>query len=169
MADAWKLRGSSKAPRWTGIVAGMSQTMNTTVKRRLPEYPKRITNDWDHQPDFPVKREDKAGAFRLVCLPAGQNRWFWIWTTRGTKEHDIVPVNAQVLAFPSIYTPRTQPGSPPGFGGSGASSGSTVFAAYIEDHPGTTPRRFVGAWVEEVNVWFAPVMQAGVVRSARKA
>lgn len=165
----WKQIGKPKAPKWTGIAGEMERTMNTTVKQRLSEYPKKVTGDWDHQPDFPVKRQDKAGAYRLVCVPAGKNMWYWIWTTQGTKEHDIAPVNASVLAFPSVYAPRTQPGKPPSYGGPGKSSGSTVFAAYIEDHPGTTPRRLVGAWVDEARVWFIPAMQDSVRRGARKA
>ena len=164
----WKQIGRSKAPKWTGIATAMQHTMNTTVKRRLNEYPKKVTGDWDHEPDFPVKREDKGGAYRLVCVPAGPNMWYWIWTTQGTREHDIEPVNASMLAFPSMYTPHTRPGRPPAYGGPGKSSGSTIFTMHV-DHPGTTPRRLVGAWVDEAKAWFIPAMRDSVKRGVRKA
>lgn len=76
----------------------------------------------------------------------------------GTKKHDIWAgwytgkSDKKVLAFPSIYSPKTKPGSLEI--GEGSSGGSTVFSPYVE-HPGTKARDFVG----QIKNKMAPVLE----------
>lgn len=61
------------------------------------------------------------------------------YVNEGTRAHEIWAKKAPVLAFPSIFTPKSQPGRQAS--GSGGSGGETVFTPYVH-HPGTKARRF---------------------------
>jgi hypothetical protein len=104
--------------------------------------------------------------FVLYVYPTGENKKYWIWTSRGTKPHPITPVNAAVLAFSQTYTPKTAPRGP-SYGGSGESSGPMVFAMYV-DHPGTAPRHFEEAWARWAKKPFRREMENAMRRGARK-
>lgn len=166
----FKRVGRKKHPNWSGIVDEIEKEFDTTVAKRLPEYPKKVTANWEHKPDFPTKKRKSKQAIRMECAPAGPNEKFWIWTTAGTPRHPITPKKATVLAFPSVYVPKTKRAGPVGsFGGPGRSSGPTVFAKEVKDHPGTDPRRFVGPWARLAMVWFRLAMQGAVARGASRA
>jgi hypothetical protein len=169
--------GRTKAPNWTGIVKEIDKSFDTVVKRRLPEYPKLVTDNWQHQPDFPTKKSKGRDSIRMSCIPSGPNKDIWKWVSGGTGIHGpkgrpyrIPKSGTKLLAFPSVYTPKTKPGGPVrGFGGPGRSSGPTIFAMYVKEHPGIKGRRFVDPWARLARVWFTLEMKDAVKRGARRA
>jgi len=163
-----RFRGRKKAPNWSGIAKEVERALDTKVKPRLLEYPKKITANWEHKPDFQARKRITRDAIAVDVWPTGPNKDYWIWTSRGTKPHPIKPKRAKVLAFPSIYVPKTKPRGP-SYGGPGKSSGPTVFAMYVKKHPGTKPRHFEEAWARWGKTWFRKEMENAIRRGARRA
>lgn len=164
----WReIRGRKKHPNWSGIVKEVERTLDNVVKPRLLEYPKKIVADWDHQPEFKARKRVTKDSISVYAYPSGPYKDIWYWVSRGTKPHPIEPVNAPALAFPSIYTPHTQPRGP-SYGGPGKSSDATVFALHV-DHPGTKARKFEEAWGRWGKTWFRREMENAIKRGARKA
>ena len=168
MQVLWReVRGRKAHPNWTGIVKEVERTLDSVVKPRLMEYPKKIVADWEHKPKFKARKYVTKDAIRVHVYPAGPNRKIWQWVSRGTRPHEIKPKNAPMLAFPSNYTPRTTPRGP-SYGGPGKSSGSTIFAMHV-DHPGTKARKFEEAWGRWAKKWYRREMENAMRRGARKA
>jgi hypothetical protein len=170
--------GRSKAPNWSQIPRNVKRAMKGPVRRRLPEYPRDITGDWDHNPDFSADYKQGSNQVSVQSEPKGPNRQIWIWMVEGTglhgpkhKAYPIYPKRAKVLAFPSVYTPRTTPAG--GVKGPGKSSGPTIFAAKVDrpgvTHPGMEKRPLVTLWVKSVVEWFVPMMREVIMKSARGA
>lgn len=162
-----RVRGRRKHPNWSGIAKEVEKTLDAKVKPRLLDYPRRIVASWEHKPEFRAMKRVTRGDIRVYIYPTGPNKKYWIWTSRGTKPHVIEPKNAPVLAFPSIYTPKTTVRGP-GYKGPGTSSGPTVFAMHVE-HPGTKPRHFEEAWGRWAKTWFRREMENAIRRGARRA
>lgn len=87
------------------------------------------------------------------------------YVNEGTRAHRIEPKNATVLAFPSLFRPKSEPGkqtSSTGFIG-----GPTVFSRGV-DHPGTKARRFDKVIMKRFNPKFKKRMEQAM-KSAGKA
>ena len=162
-----RFRGRRKHPNWTGIVKEAERTLDRVVKPRLLDYAERVVANWEHKPRFKARKVVTRKAIAVDVWPTGPNKKYWVWTSRGTKPHVIKPKRAKVLAFPSVYVPKTTPRGP-SYGGPGTSSGPTIFAAHV-DHPGTKPRRFEEAWARWGKTWFRREMENAMRRGARRA
>ena len=162
-----RVRGRRTHPNWTGIAKEVERTLEARVKPRLLDYPRRIVASWEHKPDFKAMKKVTRGAAKVYVYPAGENKKYWIWVSRGTKPHVIRPKRAKVLAFPSVYQPKTTARGP-GYKGPGKSSGPTIFAKEVH-HPGTKARHFEEAWARWAKTWFRREMENAMRRGARRA
>jgi len=163
-----QVRGRKKHPNWSGIVAEVEATLESEVKPRLLKYPRKVVANWDHKPVFKSRKTVTRDYVAIDVFPAGPNKKFWVWTSRGTKKHIIRPKKADgVLAFPSAYASKTSPRGP-SYGGSGKSSGPTIFSRGVM-HPGTKPRHFEEAWKRYTLKWFRKTVENAMRRGARRA
>lgn len=161
-----RVRGRAKHPNWTGIAKEAERTLDVVVKPRLVKWGERTVANWKHKPGFAARKYVTRQAIRVCVYPTGENKKYWIWTSRGTKPHPIEPKKKPILAFPSIYIPKTSIG--PTYGGPGTSKGPTIFAMHV-DHPGTWPRHFEEAWAIWARDWFRREMENAMRRGARRA
>lgn len=111
------------------------------VGRKVKKDFEATTKTWERKPEFEMLISLVGGPTVLV----GTDDEIYRYVNEGTKPHPIFAgvytgkSDKKVLAFPSIFRPKTTPnviGSGPGFKG-----GDTVFRPYV-DHPGTKPRNF---------------------------
>ena len=162
-----QIRARAKHPNWSGIAKELEKTLDAEVKPRLLEYGERVVANWEHKPQFKARKRITRGGISVYVYPAGENKKYWIWTSRGTRPHPIEPKKASVLAFPSVYTPKTKPRGP-SYGGPGTSSGPMIYARHV-DHPGTKPRHFEEAWARWTKTWFRREMENAIRRGVRRA
>jgi hypothetical protein len=120
-------------------------TIDKKVKKRAIEYCEKVVSNWEHKPKFIGSTYIDSDKISLYVEPVGENAKYWIWTSRGTKPHQISAgtvikkKRSSLLAFRKNYNPKTRPG--PTYGGPGKGSGPIVFARVV-NHPGTRPRKF---------------------------
>lgn len=167
-----RVRGRAKHPNWSGIATETMAALQKEVKPLLLGYAEKVVENWEHKPHFAAELKVTRQAVSVYVFPKGPNRDYWIWTSRGTKPHKIKPKGkarggSDVLAFPSLYTPKTSPRGP-SYGGPGKSSGDTVFAKEV-DHPGTRARRFEEAWARWSKKPVQRALANAMRRGARKA
>lgn len=170
-----RVRGRAKHPNWTGIAKEAERTLDAVVKPRLLKYPAKIVANWEHKPDFKARKKVTRQAISVYVFPAGPNKDIWVWVSRGTglygpkkSKYPIEPKKkGGVLAFPSVYTPKTKPRGP-SYGGPGKSSGPTIFAKSVM-HPGIKGRHFEEAWARWAKTWFRREMENAMRRGARRA
>ena len=99
---------------------------------------------WEHKPAFVVKTHATA-QIPSPSLEVYTTDEIYGYVDKGTKPHDIFAgaytgkSNKKTLAFPSMFSPKTKPGSLKS--SAGRSGGSTVHTPYVH-HPGTEPRNF---------------------------
>ena len=99
----------------------------------------------------------------------GEQGQIWRWTDEGTKPHIIRPKPTNklgVLIFPSMFKPKTKPGSLRA--GAGFSGGPPRIAREVH-HPGTTPRRFSAEIAKRRGKAFAIIMQKAMDKVAEVA
>jgi len=161
------IRARGKHPAWVEIAKEIERTLDTRVKPRMLEYPRKVVASWEHKPDFKARKRVTRTGISLYVYPTGENAKYWQWTSRGTKPHIIEPKRAAALRFPSLYQPKTTPRGP-GYKGSGKSSGPIVFALKVH-HPGTKARKFEEAWARYNKKWFRKEMENAIRRGARRA
>jgi len=94
------------------------------------------TATWEHQVKF--EKLIQVGPKSVEILVDTDDEIYG-YVNEGTKPHDILPKNASVLAFPSIFRPKSQPGRQTS--GAGYKGGPTIFSMGVH-HPGTQARRF---------------------------
>ena len=162
-----QVRGRKEHPNWQGIVKEVEKTIDAVVKPRVLNYATRVVANWAHKPAFKARKSVSRGGIIVYVYPSGENAKYWIWTSRGTKPHKIRPRRAKVLAFPSVYIPKTTPRGP-SYGGPGTSSGPTRFAQEV-DHPGTKARHFEEAWARWARTWYKREIDNAMRRGARRA
>lgn len=151
--------------------------MQDEVKSSLERFRKpavaefeKVTDNWKRKPKFVagVFITPSGDEISLFVEPAGENAKYWEWTSRGTRPHIITARNAPALYFRRNYTPKTQPGNPPTYGGSGRSSGAFVRTLQVQ-HPGTTPRLFEEAIGGRIANDFRREVENAIRRGLRKA
>ena len=163
-----QVRGRKKHPNWSGIVAEVAATLESEVKPRLLVYPRKVVANWEHKPEFKSRKTITQDYVAVDVFPAGPNKKYWIWTSRGTKPHIIKPKRkGYPLRFPTGYAPKTSPRGP-SYGGPGTSSGPEVTAMVVH-HPGTKPRHFEEAWKRYALKWFRKTVENAMRRGARRA
>ena len=169
------VRGRKKHPNWTGIAKEIERTLDSVVKPRLLDYPRRIVASWSNKPDFKARKRVTRDAISVYVYPAGPHKDIWQWVSRGTglygpkkRKYPIRPKKkGGVLAFPESYTPKTTVRGP-GYKGSGKSSGPTIFAKEVM-HPGIKGRHFEEAWGRWAKTWYRREMENAMRRGARRA
>ena len=131
-------RLKDKAMRQTLLNA--MRTFGTVVKK---DY-QGTTKTWKRKPKFEALVSlTGPGPVLLV----GTDDEIYRYVDEGTRPHEIWAgaytgkSDKKTLAFPSMFTPKTKPGSLKS--GPGSSGGETVFTPMVY-HPGTKPRNFSG-------------------------
>lgn len=162
-----QIRSRRAHVNWTSIADEMLKTIEDKSKPELIELHEAWVENWsaDSKPEFKARKVLDREGLKIHVFPAGKNKIKWVWMTEGTKPHRIEPVNAKVLAFPSLYLPKTSPGGV--FGGPGTSSGDTIFSMGV-DHPGTEPREAEKHIKKEFQPTFSRDMENASRRGARK-
>lgn len=97
---------------------------------------------WKHKVQFKARFQIRGNDAILYVFPAGKNKKYWIWTSRGTKPHPIDAKNAPFLVFPygsAAPKPKTSP--PRGSGRTFGGPGGWARVKHV-DHPGTKARLF---------------------------
>lgn len=126
-------------PRFADLDAAMAKAMRDFEKIAVEAH-EETTQNWEHDVEFKSRRErwNEPGNDQAVVRVWTEDD-VWHYVDRGTKPHEIRPRKAKVLAFPSVFTPKTQPRSLKS--GSGSVAGPTVFSKGVR-HPGTKARNF---------------------------
>jgi len=108
---------------------------------------KKLTANWGHDPKFEKKViKTTSGKIKVEVWVKGdqKTRDIFGWVNKGTGEkaggeaYVIPKEKGKILAFSSLYTPKTTPKS---HGGPGKSSGPIRFATKVR-HTGIEPRNF---------------------------
>jgi hypothetical protein len=128
------------------ILARMREASERAAALAEKEFAKTYVT-WEHKPKF-VKEFFQARGFGGVALSwrVYTEDKIYVWVSKGTglygPRHSTykIPKGPGFLAFPSMFKPKTTPGSL--FSGSGFSGGPTVFVSGQIDHPGIEPREF---------------------------
>lgn len=132
-------------------IKGVAKRLNNRVDQTYDN----ITQTWENKPVFNKKigasvlRGGLFGKGALYASVTTDSDIYW-FVTKGTKPHPIEPKPTNptgMLVFGSTYkaktTPRVLKSS------SGGSSGPSVFARRIEEHPGSEARNFEDEIVKE--------------------
>lgn len=174
-----KFAERARHPNWQGIAREMMAAMQSEVKPLMLGYGERVVANWKNKPHFSAEIKITREAASLSVEPKGPNRELWIWVSRGTglygpkkQRYWIRPKGrrrggADILAFPSLYLPKTSPRGP-SYGGPGKSSGPTRFSRGHK-HPGIKPRNFEAAWARWGRGPVRRILENAARRGARKA
>ena len=139
-------------------VRALGAGMDSIVKPHfIAESEKRVAN-WNHKPEIKARKFIKADSLSINVYPAGPNKKYWLWTSKGTKRHDIPSAGPGFLAFQLGYQPKTAK-SGGGYGGPGIATGPWRSGVMQIDHPGTTPREFEKYILAENKQWFSRTME----------
>lgn len=153
--------------------AEFRRVLRNAMRRAARELRKdfeKTTATWKHKPVF----KEHTHLTERVPSPAisvDTDDEVYRYVTKGTRPHPIWAgiytgkSDKKVLAFPSTFSPKTQPGVIGS--GPGASGGPTVFRPYVQ-HPGTEAREFDVVIKEKWEKKFRDLMHKAM-REARKA
>jgi len=124
---------------WRSIVNRMNES-GQDIAKSYGEF----TDTWEEKPQYSVtfNKMRNVGTIEGLVRPVADDGLLQImaWTIYGTKGHPITPKGeGYPLRFPSVFTPKTQPGVIQSVAG-GKDWNSPITTTYYVDHPGTTPR-----------------------------
>lgn len=119
------------------------------------------TATWDHEVKF--EKLIQVGPKSVEILVDTDDE-IYRYVNEGTKAHDILPKNANVLAFPSAFRPKSQPGRQTS--GAGFKGGPTRFSMGVH-HPGTKARRFDKVIMKRFNPKFKRRMELAMSDAAQ--
>ena len=125
------------------------------------------TKTWKHKPQFEVVRSLRQAAGPILFVFTQDEIYGYV--DKGTRAHDIWAgyytgkSDKKTLVFPSMFTPKTKPGSLKS--GPGSSGGDTVFTPYVR-HPGNKPRGFTKLIAKQDMPKYRRTMEAAM-RKAR--
>lgn len=152
---------------WRAIEGELVESMRQVGKIVESDF-QDTTASWEHKPEFRTDETIQRGyirefvytesdIYRYVSGGTGSKR-------EGGSSYPIRAVNAKVLAYPSIFTPKTEPN----WAGSqaGGKAGPMVFAVEVE-HPGIEPRNFPQAIKEKREKWIQRIMYEAMQRAAK--
>jgi len=119
-----------------------------TRTRVVPEVTDQLDlwqKDWEHQTDWSVRVQARGDQIVTYINAKGPNKMYWLWTSRGTKRHDIPVGEKGFLAFPwdgvrGNYNPN--PKTLPQGESYGSGPVEWVYTQKPIDHPGTKARLF---------------------------
>lgn len=164
------------------------ESLRRVIKDAVKDYGKEITDlleeptkAWmpEHRPDFMVSEPSQNGDDMVavagvdpkgsgwqadVPFHRGENEppgsVVYKWISRGTKRHDIYPVDATFLRYWHKYIPSTSPGD--WKSGPARNTYSQRIKSSHADHPGIEPRRFEERAAEEKGPGFAAAIQSAI-------
>lgn len=119
------------------------------------------TATWKHQVKF--EKLIQVGPKSVEILVDTDDE-IYRYVNEGTKAHDILPKNASVLAFPSAFRAKSQPGRQTS--GAGFSGGPTRFSMGVH-HPGTKARCFDKVIMKRFNPKFKKRMEQAMTNAAK--
>jgi len=131
---------------------------------------RRVAN-WEHQPDFKVRKSSTADMLMARIYPAGPNKDIYIFVSGGTRAHLIpkVPKTNGTLAFmwggKGSYRAKTGTGG--FYGGPGTVAGGKMTFRKQVKHPGNKARNFEKFVVREETPWFSRTMKNAWQRAIR--
>jgi len=96
------------------------------------------TKTWEHKPEFKETVSAGKGAGGIIAEVSTTDE-IYSYVDQGTRPHIIRAKNAKVLAFASIFSPKTKPRV---LSSTGGSRGSTDTYRQEVHHPGTEAREF---------------------------
>jgi hypothetical protein len=131
------------------------------------------TETWEHKPTWETQITVRGGpALYMALTGEGEGNRIFQYVDKGTRPHEIwagwwTGKSAKKwLAFPSNFTPKTQPGV---IGSSaGASGGETLYRTHVS-HPGTEARRFTDVLQERWEPLFRQHMEDAMREGASKS
>ena len=135
----------------------------------------RVTSTWSDPPEFTVHVElGKTARKGLQCTVTTEDKR-WLWLDKGTglwgPKHAKYPIPKVVgpgqkrLAFPSVFTPKSQPNSLRA--GAGSSGGDTIVRIQVM-HPGVEPRNFTKTIHKRYHSDFKKAVANAIAKWARK-
>ena len=108
---SFKVRMPEKGFLLDLFTAQVQSALRNDVKPELREMFYRTTSTWHTKVFFRgTIRTEKGKYIRLLVMPYGSGSALYNMLARGTRPHEIVPVNAPALKFRPGYTPATSPG-----------------------------------------------------------
>lgn len=131
-----------------------------------------VTSNWSDRPKFEVHvKLGSSPEQGIICwVTSDDERYNWI--DRGTGKwgprHSAYPIRAKpgrLLAFPSVFTPKTRPNSLQA--GPGSIGGPMVYRQTVM-HPGIEPRNFTRQIIKEHHAEFARAVSASIAKWRRK-
>ena len=167
-----KMQAIKAKPKHPGfIMPAMSKGM-AEGGEILKKAAEGVTSNWSDPPKFEVHvklgSSPKQG---IICWVTTEDERY-NWLDRGTglwgPKHREYPISAKpghVLAFPSVFEPKTRPNSLRA--GAGSSGGPTVFRQTVM-HPGIEPRNFTKQICKEYHAEFSRAVSASIAKWARK-
>jgi hypothetical protein len=151
-----------------------AQAMQNALMAALKEVGKVIKKDfedttkyWKHKPKFEILA-DLSGPGPFVYVATDDEIYRYV--NEGTKPHEIWAgaytgkSNKRALAFPSVFTPKTKPGSLTS--GRGRRGRVDTFVPMVH-HPGTEAREFDKLIEEKRAKWYKRQME-DAMRKARR-
>jgi len=136
----------------------LADAMRAEVAPHYTKEFKKVIANWEHKPEFKTRFfTHNPDIIKVDIRPVGVNKKYWIWTSRGTKRHDIPVGDKGYLAFQLGYKPKTKYRGQ--YGGPGKATGEWVRTTKTIDHPGTKARESEEVIAEEELPWFRRTME----------
>jgi len=143
---------------------------------------RKTTKGWKTRVDWFASMKEQGSA-TIVDITTDSDIYRYV--DEGTKPHDIAPKKAKSLAFPSIFVPKTRPGSLEVGPGRDVSwevkisrfrerrtgrfaAGKMIFRAHVH-HPGTKARDFTGQIRKKMEPVLVKDMQKAMDEGARRS
>lgn len=143
----------------------LAATMEESVKPHyIKEFEKRVSN-WRGKPGFAARKVITTDYIALDVYPTGLYANRWIWTSRGTKRHEIAVRYAPLLVFRLGYNAKTQPIDQYNVG-NGKATGAQRTALRVM-HPGTKARRFEESINKKEQNWYKKTIENAFRRGIR--
>ena len=156
-----------KDPDWKAVERELVTSMRQVAKIIDSDFQDTIAS-WNTQPEFKTEETVKPVVIREFVYTENE---IYGWVSGGTgsfreggSEYPIVAKNADTLAYPSLFSPKTSPGWVGSQGG--GKSGPMVFPKAVM-HPGIEPRNFPLAIKEKREKWILRIMQEAMKRAAK--
>jgi len=135
------------------------------VGKLFLKYHEQATRTWEGGVDFDVKVSRVSVGSTEIRVGVTTKDKRYLFVDQGTRRHWVEPRNASVLAFPSVYRPKTRVGEIGS--GSGYRGGPT---AYSKGHyvSGIKPRHFSVEIAKRGKDNFEGIMQKAMLRVAKE-
>jgi hypothetical protein len=145
-------------------VPGMQAALEVEAKKAANDLELEFmlsTATWEH--DVKFEKLTQVGPKSIEILVDTDDE-IYRYVNEGTRPHRIEPKPGNVLAFPSVFRPKSQPGRQTS--GAGFSGGPTRFSMGV-NHPGTKARRFDKTIMKTFTPKFRRRMEQAMTNAAK--